>query len=278
MNKQKSLMHDLISSNSKACNEDLIPEGYGEFGLDKTNPIPIYGIDNIDNYFNSLRYESISKDGEKLFLPVQYNRTIEFDNVPIGSKIKNTETLVGSTYADNIGENIDVYNVYTFDGSYLLAKLFVHCYHWKTSTKAPQGFVYFQNPIKSVLTANDEFYSNITKTEDKKSSNSESINNSNYNFFSFEGRIRRSEFAVGLLVYFVINFLVKEIALNSESKIILLAYIPMLWFLWAQGAKRCHDLGHSGWYQIIPFYVFWLIFKDGEVGNNQYGPNPKGKN
>jgi hypothetical protein len=50
----------------------------------------------------------------------------------------------------------------------------------------------------------------------------------------------------------------------------------MLWFLWAQGAKRCHDRGNNGLFQIIPFYIFWMIFANSEYGNNEYGPNPKG--
>ena len=91
MNNQKSLMHDFISSNINACNMDIIPEGLGDFGLEKSNPIPIYGIDNIENYFSSIRYESISKDGEMLLFPIQYKRTIEFDNAQIGSEMQKSE-------------------------------------------------------------------------------------------------------------------------------------------------------------------------------------------
>ena len=54
-----------------------------------------------------------------------------------------------------------------------------------------------------------------------------------------------------------------------------LAIIPMLWFLWAQGAKRCHDMDKNGWFQIIPFYVLWMIFIEGDSFLNKYGDNPK---
>jgi len=95
--------------------------------------------------------------------------------------------------------------------------------------------------------------------------------------FSFEGRIRRTEYGISLIIYFVIALIVNVILESGEEAAILgLAYIPMLWFLWAQGAKRCHDIGNNGWWQIIPFYVFWLIFAKGEFGiANYYGRKPK---
>jgi uncharacterized membrane protein YhaH (DUF805 family) len=97
------------------------------------------------------------------------------------------------------------------------------------------------------------------------------------NSFSFEGRIRRTEYGISFIIYVIIFTIVNLIIeSNVEAAIIILAYIPLLWFLWAQGAKRCHDMGNSGWYQIIPFYVLWMIFADGEKGFiNKYGRNPK---
>ena len=91
--------------------------------------------------------------------------------------------------------------------------------------------------------------------------------------FSFDGRIRRTEYGISLIVYFVAYFIL--MSLIKSSSIFGLAFIPMLWFYWAQGAKRCHDRGNSGWYQIIPFYVFWLLFADGDLGENEYGSSPK---
>jgi len=91
--------------------------------------------------------------------------------------------------------------------------------------------------------------------------------------FSFEGRIRRTEFGLSFIIYIILSSIVNVIMI--EEPIIGLAYIPIGWFLWAQGAKRCHDMGRNGWYQIIPFYMFWLIFSKGESGINKYGINPK---
>jgi uncharacterized membrane protein YhaH (DUF805 family) len=97
------------------------------------------------------------------------------------------------------------------------------------------------------------------------------------NPFSFEGRIRRTEYGLSFMIYIVAVVIIRVIvASNRDLTILFIAFIPMLWFLWAQGAKRCHDLGNSGWWQLIPLYPLWLIFQDGQSGTNQYGENPKG--
>lgn len=94
--------------------------------------------------------------------------------------------------------------------------------------------------------------------------------------FSFDGRIRRTEYGISFIIVVIVNTFLNAIVASGEVPIIGLAYIPTLWFLWAQGAKRCHDVGNNGWWQIIPFYVFWLLFQDGQPGLNEYGQNPKG--
>ena len=96
------------------------------------------------------------------------------------------------------------------------------------------------------------------------------------NPFSFDGRIRRMEFGISFIIFYIINNLF--IALSGENPILIILLIPSLWFTWAQGAKRCHDRGNNGWYQIIPFYLLWLLFADGDIGSNEFGENPKGIN
>ena len=97
------------------------------------------------------------------------------------------------------------------------------------------------------------------------------------NPFSAEGRIRRTEYGISLIIYFIIYMIVFAIMETEEEAAILgLAYIAMLWFILAQGAKRCHDMGYSGWYQIIPLFVIWMLFAKGEQGiRNEYGINPR---
>ncbi len=99
--------------------------------------------------------------------------------------------------------------------------------------------------------------------------------------FSFNGRIRRLEFGLSYIVYYVLYSLMMT-SMNFDLSvfvyiILLLLCIPLGWFILAQGAKRCHDRGNSGWYQIIPFYIFVMLFGDGDDFDNGYGPDPKGR-
>ncbi len=98
------------------------------------------------------------------------------------------------------------------------------------------------------------------------------------NSFTTFGRIRRLEYGLSTLIYSIIAiFLNYTVEVNESLIVIYLAFIPLVWFLIAQGAKRCHDLGNSGWYQLIPFYGLWMLFANGDKGRNKYGNNPKGE-
>ncbi|MCA6069042.1 DUF805 domain-containing protein [Chryseobacterium sp. RG1] len=100
------------------------------------------------------------------------------------------------------------------------------------------------------------------------------------NPFSSAGRIRRTEFALTYLIYCSALFF--TIILAGITKLALFYILTVfVWFIGLifrvmQGAKRCHDLGNSGWFQFIPFYFIIMIFADGDPRENRYGPNPKG--
>lgn len=93
------------------------------------------------------------------------------------------------------------------------------------------------------------------------------------NPFSFEGRIRRLEYGISTIIFYVTYAVIMELAIDTP--ILGLALIPTCWFILAQGAKRCHDKGNSGWFQIIPFYFIVLIFVEGDKHKNEYGYSPK---
>ncbi|PWV48891.1 DUF805 domain-containing protein [Chitinophaga sp. S165] len=88
--------------------------------------------------------------------------------------------------------------------------------------------------------------------------------------FSFEGRIGRAEYAISYGAYIAL-YVIVTVAKDGPGALLGLLFIPAIWILFAQGAKRCHDLGKSGWWQIIPFYFFVMIFQAGDEGANEYG-------
>ena len=111
--------------------------------------------------------------------------------------------------------------------------------------------------------------------------------------FSFNGRIRRTEYGLSLIVFYLIivgitilrisyitNYIpfkiyfVFSMLFNGDTVQVIISII-LFWFLLAQGAKRCHDRGNSGWFQIIPYYLFWMLFAKGEAANNKYSNSPK---
>lgn len=95
--------------------------------------------------------------------------------------------------------------------------------------------------------------------------------------FSFKGRIGRVQlilsYVVGFVAWFAI-YALSEPALEYNSNIFLLflaCTAVFSWFLYAQCAKRCHDLGKSGAWMFVPFWNILLFFAEGEKGENQYG-------
>jgi uncharacterized membrane protein YhaH (DUF805 family) len=95
--------------------------------------------------------------------------------------------------------------------------------------------------------------------------------------FSFTGRIRRRDYwlynwGLGILA---IPFNAFTFEQTYEILLYFVLLVPYLWAYYAIGAQRCHDIGYSGWMQLIPFFQLVLAFNPGVVGENVYGKDPK---
>lgn len=100
------------------------------------------------------------------------------------------------------------------------------------------------------------------------------------NILSFNGRIRRLEYGLTLAVvgpaYFLVNYIF------SQEVELIYYRIVIVWFLvyvlFAQGAKRAHDMNLSGWMtlvQIFPPMSLMLLFGNPSKKKNKYGETPK---
>ena len=137
---QRSLMHDMIvlSPHDSSC-KDVSPNGTGKFGYDKTNPIPVYGIDNVGAYMDKIRYKFTSeKSGNSTYNPVIFMRTSDDDVSPIGTKKPENELPASGIEVPNIEGTIDAYNLYSI-GNQKIAKIYINSYSLKTSNKVPDG-------------------------------------------------------------------------------------------------------------------------------------------
>lgn len=104
-----------------------------------------------------------------------------------------------------------------------------------------------------------------------------------HSVWSFNGRVGRlSYFAAlfgGLFAFFFPIIFLRIIGVDVDtafnSPIIIFCYAIFYIAYWyislTVGAKRCHDLGHSGWFQLIPFYGFVMLFSSGDGDDNEYG-------
>lgn len=96
--------------------------------------------------------------------------------------------------------------------------------------------------------------------------------------FSFKGRIGRVQlilsYVMGFVAWFA-SFLLFDIEHSDGNGGVILLFlactVAFFWFLYAQCAKRCHDLGKSGAWMFVPFWNILLFFAEGEKGENQYG-------
>lgn len=94
-------------------------------------------------------------------------------------------------------------------------------------------------------------------------------------YATFEGRATRSAF----WYYQLVNFIILVILSTISAGILGLIYsLAVLVPGWAVGARRLHDTGKSGWWQlialipligIIVLIIFWV--QESTIGKNKYG-------
>lgn len=107
------------------------------------------------------------------------------------------------------------------------------------------------------------------------------------NYFNFNGRTSRMGFWHFFLAYFVFAIIVGVVTglLGSlGSKISMLISLALLLPNLGIGARRLHDIGKTGWLQLLMFIpllglialiYFWA--QPGEASSNAYGAEPAAK-
>lgn len=98
-------------------------------------------------------------------------------------------------------------------------------------------------------------------------------------YAEFSGRARRKEFWMFILINVIISAVLSLLGADFLGGLYSLAVlIPSL----AVGARRLHDTGRSGWWQLIYLVplvglIVMIVFtaQEGAAGDNKYGSNPK---
>ncbi|MDX9711774.1 MAG: hypothetical protein RBT56_04485 [Ignavibacteriaceae bacterium] len=120
----KNIMDKMIVDGT---DQDVIPGGFGEFGLSISNPIPVNTIVGSKTYLDNLQ----TIDGKK----IQYERS-------------------GSTRTVNIKGLIDVYNIFVENKK--IALLYIAPYNKKNSGKTPKGFKFLNSTNSEIRSVKNE--------------------------------------------------------------------------------------------------------------------------
>jgi uncharacterized membrane protein YhaH (DUF805 family) len=110
-----------------------------------------------------------------------------------------------------------------------------------------------------------------------------------YLFTSFEGRIGRQSYWMGVIALMVVGFIagLLDAILGTAGEdgygiITIIAALAVIYPAIALYAKRWHDRGKSGWWTLIGLVPIigglWMLielgFLKGTTGPNQYGADP----
>lgn len=89
-----------------------------------------------------------------------------------------------------------------------------------------------------------------------------------------KGRIGRKEFILTYVLYLVLTVIVNNVLIPivGVMGIVPILYVNYVYF--CQGAKRCHDMGKSGWWQLTIIYFIPMMFMPSKPGTKHYIENP----
>ena len=101
----------------------------------------------------------------------------------------------------------------------------------------------------------------------------------------FSGRARRKEYWMFFLFNMIFNIAFTVLdgvvfgleAVDDNGLFSTIYSLSVILPSLAAGVRRMHDQGKSGWFILIPIYNIVLLATDGDKGENEYGPDPKGE-
>jgi uncharacterized membrane protein YhaH (DUF805 family) len=104
-------------------------------------------------------------------------------------------------------------------------------------------------------------------------------------YFSLKGRTRRRDYWMHQLGVLAGGFVfgVADTTGGAPQVFVLLSFLVslvMIYYSFAIAVRRYHDVGKSGWnvlWSLVPFGIFVMFYhlaQPGNIGKNQYGPDP----
>lgn len=114
----------------------------------------------------------------------------------------------------------------------------------------------------------------------------EAISSCFKNYFNFNGRARRSEYWFFYLFTLIVEIIIKCIYYTANNSVVsAIAIILLVGFAIPKlsvTVRRLHDIGKSALSLLCiliplagPIIILIFMVKDGDEGDNQYGPSPK---
>lgn len=96
-------------------------------------------------------------------------------------------------------------------------------------------------------------------------------------YATFAGRAERKEFwyftLINALVVVALAIVDNLLGLSAtlQNLYTLAVFLPSI----AVAARRMHDTGRSGWWQLLPIVNIVFFAQEGNAGSNKYGDDPK---